>query len=82
MRLLRNLPTLVEQMPFWAQILVGALLVMMTVSSIYGRINVGFGNKIFSRASEETIRSDIGHIIQYTVIPVAATLVYFWAWLA
>ncbi len=82
MGLLRNLPVLVDQMPGWAQILVGIVLVSFALASIYGRINPDFGIKIFSRIPKENIRSNIGHIIQYTVMPIVVTIVYLWAWLA
>jgi hypothetical protein len=62
MRLLADLPTMVDQMPGWAQIVVGILLVVFSLASIYGRVNVDFGSKIFSRIPKEELKSNIGHI--------------------
>ena len=76
MRVLHQLSGLMDQMPPWAQWLVGIGLVLFSAASIYGRINVRFGTKVFSKVPPEDIRSNTGHIIGYTVIPVIVTVVY------
>ena len=77
MRLLQQLEAQIDQMPPWAQILVGVFLVVYSILSIYGRIKPRFGKKIFSKIPEAEIRTNTGHIIGYTVIPVIVTAGYF-----
>jgi len=82
MRMLDNLSPLIDQMPPWAQWLVAAGLVLFSIVSIYGRINVKFGAKVFSKVPAEEIRTNIPHIIGYTVIPVIVTVVYLWLFIS
>ena len=77
MRILRQLEAQIDQMPQWAQILVGVFLVVYSILSIYGRINPRVGKKVFSKIPEAEIRTNKGHIIGYTVIPVIVTIGYF-----
>ena len=67
-----------EGLPFWGQMSLLAFLALLSILSIYGRINVDFGAKCFSRISKEQIRSSKIHIFQYTVLPIIATLFYIW----
>ena len=76
MRLLYQLENMVHQWPLWAQLGAGAFLVVYSVASVYGRINPRFGIKIFSRVPEAEIRTNKGHIISYTVVPVIVTVGY------
>jgi hypothetical protein len=69
-RQLRRLNQLLESMPVWAQILVAVFLTAFAVATIYGRIDPAIGRRLFSRIPTEEIRTNVGHIIQYTVIPV------------
>ena len=68
MKILRELEQWNATLPVWGQALIFIALVLFSVLSVYGRINTGFGAKLFSRVSEDQIRSNIGHIVQYTVI--------------
>lgn len=70
MRQLRQLSQLLESMPVWAQILVAVFLTAYAIASIYGRVNIAVGRHVFSKIPPEEIRTNTGHIIQYTVIPV------------
>lgn len=78
LRLFRQVETFIDTAPFWAQIAMGILLLAISIVMIYGRINTQFGKKIFSKIPEEEIRTNKLHIIEYTVIPVLATAVYFY----
>jgi|688.fasta_scaffold2005835_1 hypothetical protein len=76
MRQLRQLSQLLETMPFPARIAVALFLVAYSVVAIYGRINVEFGAKVFSKIPPEQIRTNMGHIFQYTIVPVIVTIGY------
>ena len=67
---LRQLTQLLDSMPLWVQVLIAAFLTVFSLISIYGRINLAFGKRVFSRIEPEEIRSNVGHIIEYTVVPV------------
>lgn len=76
MRALRQLEALIDQMPLWGQIAVGAFLVIYSILSVYGRINPSLGRKVFSKIPESEIRTNKPHIMGYTVIPVLVTIGY------
>jgi len=78
MRILANFSHLLDQMPPWAQWLVGAGLVLFSIISIYGRINVNFGTKVFSKVPADQIRTNVPHIIGYTVLPCIVTVIYLY----
>ncbi|MCB1033223.1 MAG: hypothetical protein KDD47_05255 [Acidobacteria bacterium] len=77
MRFLRQLGEIVHNLPLWGQVLLGLALVAFSAASVYGRINTGFGAKVFSKIPEEEIRTNTFHIIWYTVVPVLATIYFF-----
>jgi hypothetical protein len=79
---LRNLLRLMDEMPVWAQLVVAALLVLYAVASVYGRIDTRFGSKIFSRIPERELRTNMGHIFQYTVMPVIVCLGFLFVLIA
>lgn len=72
--MLFKLSRLLETIPVWGQILIAIFLVGFSIVSVYGRIDLGFGAKAFSRIPRHRLRSDVGHIVQYTVIPVITTI--------
>ena len=65
-------------MPNWLRVLLLVFFVGFSLISIFGRINLNFGEKVFSRVSRNRIRGDFGHIVAYTIIPtiVAGYYVY------
>ncbi|MFC1705194.1 hypothetical protein ACFL59_00045 [Planctomycetota bacterium] len=76
MRQLQQVQQLIDQLPGWAQLLVGALLVAFSVVSIYARVNTRFGARVFSRVPPERLRTNYLHVVQYTLTPVLVTIVY------
>lgn len=76
MRPLRQLEGLIDALPVWGQFAIAAGLIIFSILSIYGRINVAVGAKVFSKIPADEIRSNIPHIIGYTVIPVIVTIGY------
>jgi len=74
--MLRILSELLDTLPTWGQWTLGAALVLYSIAAVYGRINLAVGAKVFSKIPADRIRTDKGHIIQYTVIPLVATTVY------
>ena len=79
MKALFNLNELKESMPIWAQIAIAAFLVSYSAWSVYCRINVEYGARTFSRVAPGKVRTDIGHMIKYTIIPVIVTVWFLWA---
>jgi hypothetical protein len=75
---LRQLRMFVDTMPYWAQILFGVLLIAVSIVMVYGRINTEFGKKIFTKIPESEIRTNIIHILEYTIIPILITILYFY----
>lgn len=67
---------MLDSIPVWAQILIAIGLVAYSIVAIYGRINLKFGTKAFSKIPSDQIRSNIPHIIQYTVVPMMVTIGY------
>jgi hypothetical protein len=65
-----------DQMPLWGQVLVGALLIVFSILSTYGRINPKVGAKVFSKIPESEIRTNKAHILSYTIIPIVVTIGY------
>ena len=76
MRILRQLEGLIDGLPPWGQVLLGMALLAYSGLSIYGRVNVSVGKKIFSKVPEDQIRTNWVHIIGYTVVPVIVTVGY------
>ena len=76
MRQLQNLAEMLDSMPVWGQYALAAFLVVYSIVSIYGRINVNFGAKVFSKIPPNEIRTNQGHILAYTGIPLALTIGY------
>lgn len=74
--MLRQLSNLLGVLPVWAQVAIALFLVSFSVVTVYGRMNVDFGAKVFSRVPKEEIRTDKGHIFEYTVVPVIVTAGY------
>ncbi len=73
---LRQLNTLLDGMPPWAQFALAGFLVLYAVVSIYGRINTKFGAKVFSKIPEREIRTNVSHIVSYTIVPVVVCIGY------
>jgi len=76
MRPLHQLSQMLDTLPVWGQVLIAIGLVAYSILAIYGRINLKFGEKAFSKIPGDQIRSNVPHIIQYTVIPVFVTIGY------
>lgn len=76
MRRFRQLTQMLDSLPEWARVGIAVVLVAYSFAAIYGRINLDFGARAFSKIPREEIRSNVAHIVSYTVIPVAATIVY------
>lgn len=76
MRQLRQLAGMLDSMPIWAQFAIAAGLLAYSFVAIYGRMNVDFGAKVFSKVPRDQIRTNQVHILQYTIIPVAVTVAY------
>lgn len=76
MRILRQLGDVIHSLPVWGQVLLGLALTAFSIASVYGRFNTRFGAKVFSKIPESEIRTNVFHIVWYTVIPALAT-VYF-----
>lgn len=76
MRTLRQLAQILDSFPVWLQFAVAVALVAYSAAAVYGRINVGFGAKVFSKIPPDEITTNTGHIVQYTIIPVIITVGY------
>ena len=55
---LRQVETFIETAPMWAQIAMGLFLVVISIGSIYGRINTKFGAKVFTKIPADQIRTE------------------------
>ncbi len=76
MRMLRQLSAMLDSLPVWAQFTIGGALVLYSIISIYGRIDVRFGARVFSKIPPNEIRSNQSHVFQYTGFPLAVTIGY------
>ncbi|MCG8590327.1 MAG: hypothetical protein MJE66_13645 [Proteobacteria bacterium] len=76
MRQLRQLSELVDNLPVWAQLAIAVALVAYSLVAIYGRIDLDFGAKAFSKIPRDQIRTNTAHIVQYTVVPLLVTIGY------
>lgn len=76
MRQLRQLSQLLDSFPVWLQFGIAIGLVAFSLVAVYGRIDVRFGAKVFSKIPPEEIQTNKSHIYQYTVVPVLVTLGY------
>jgi len=47
-----------------------------SVLSVYARINLSVGERVFSRIPRNRIRRNIGHILQYTILPTTVAEYY------
>jgi hypothetical protein len=74
--MLRQLSQMLDSMPVWLQFVIAVGLVAYSAAAVYGRIDPGFGAKVFSKIPEDEIQTNKSHILQYTVIPVAVTFGY------
>ncbi len=76
MRQLRQLSEMLDSMPVWVQFAIAAVLILYSFVSVYGRINLQFGAKAFSRIDKSEIRENKVHIFQYTIVPLFVTIGY------
>ena len=76
MRQLQQLSQLLDSMPAPVQILIAIGLIAYSFVAVYGRFNLDFGAKAFSQIPRDEIRTNTGHVIQYTIIPVIVTVGY------
>ncbi|MEM7501800.1 MAG: hypothetical protein AAF417_07135 [Pseudomonadota bacterium] len=76
MRQLRQLSEMLDSMPVWLQFAIAVGLVAYSFVSVYGRFNLQFGAKAFSKIPKNEIRKNKAHIVQYTVIPLLVTVGY------
>jgi len=82
MRMLRQLSEMLDTMPVWARFAVAGALVLYSIVSVYGRIDVRFGAKVFSKIPPNEIRTNQSHVFAYTGVPLAVTvgyLILLWA---
>ncbi len=84
MRILHDIEAIFEASPVWLRVLLLVFFVLFSFLSIYGRLNLNVGSKLFARIPRQQIRTNLWHISTYTVIPVVITAVYcglFLRWL-
>ena len=74
--MIENLSQIFDGLPLWAKLSIGIFLVVYSILSVWERINLKHGAKMFSRVPPSKVRSAWGHIIQYTIIPIAVTVWY------
>lgn len=77
MRQIHQLEQFIDQIPPWGQFLIALFLLVFSILSLYGRYNTKVGSKVFSKIPADQIRSNWGHIIGYTIIPIIVTVGYF-----
>lgn len=76
MQQLRQISELIETWPPVVQVGILVALVIFSILSIYGRVDINVGAKLFSNVPKEEIRTNWFHIIRYTIIPVLITFGY------
>lgn len=76
MRQLRQLAQMLDSMPTWAQFAIAAGLLLYSFAAIYGRLNLDFGAKVFSKIPRDEIKTNMGHILRYTILPTLVTIGY------
>ena len=74
--MLNDLIANTQNLPMWGQMLIAFGLICFSCVSLYGRINLEFGEKIFAKIPKQKIRSNVGHIFMYTVSPIGVTIGY------
>ncbi len=75
-RSLRHLVDEVGSMPEWLRWTLLVLLCTYSLASLYARINLRFGRKMYRRANRYRLRRDPLHILRYTILPLAITYAY------
>ncbi len=63
-------------MPEWLRLSVAVALVTYTAASLWARIDLRFGRKLYRRASRRRLRRDPWHILRYSILPAAITFAY------
>ncbi|MEO1283142.1 MAG: hypothetical protein AAFV69_15595 [Pseudomonadota bacterium] len=81
MQTLNEIDQLFELMPAWLRVVLLVFFIGFSVLSVYARINLNVGEKVFSRIPRSRIRRNVGHILQYTILPTIVAAYYthlFW----
>ena len=76
MHTINEIDQLFELMPAWLRVALLVFFVGFSVLSIYARINLRVGEKVFSRIPRNRIRRNVGHILQYTILPTIVAAYY------
>lgn len=75
---IRQVETFITGTPLWAQVVMGVVLLVVALGSVYGRINRRFGAKVFTKIPPEEIRTNWAHIAKYTIAPLFAAAYYIY----
>lgn len=76
MHTLNEIDQLFELMPAWLRVVLLVVFVGFSVLSVYARIDLSVGEKVFSRIPRNRIRRNVRHIAQYTILPTIVAAYY------
>ena len=76
MHILNEIDRLFELSPAWLRVVLLVFFIGFSMLSVYARINLSVGEKVFSRIPRNRIRRSIGHIVQYTILPTIVAAYY------
>jgi len=65
-----------DKVPHWGRMIIALALLLFSLLSLYGRLDLRVGSRLFKKIPDHEIRTNWGHIIRYTVIPLILTVFY------
>lgn len=66
-----------DKVPHWGQMIIALALLIFSLLSLYGRLDLRVGSRLFKKTPDHEIRTNVGHIIRYTIVPLILTVFYF-----
>lgn len=65
------------KVPQWGQIVIAITLLTISLASLYGRLDLSMGSRLFKQLPDHEIRTNWGHITLFTIVPLLLTVLYF-----
>jgi len=66
-----------DKLPHWGRMIVALTLLLFSLLSLYGRLDLRVGSRLFKKIPDHEIRSNWSHIVLYTILPLVLTVFYY-----
>ncbi len=66
-----------DKVPHWGRMIIALTLLIFSLLSLYSRLDLRVGSRLFKKIPDHEIRTNWSHIIRYTIVPLILTVFYF-----